>query len=173
MKHTLVRYGLISGGISAALMIGVTLIFHYIGFDKIGFDKSMYIGYGSILAAMSVVFFAVRTHREQNQGTITFGKGLLIGLGVTLISCVIYSLAWMVVYYNFIPTFIDDYSAYCIKKAESTGASKAELEATMTQLSQMKEWYKSPLMIFLLTLMEPLPVGVLISLISAGVLRRK
>lgn len=174
MKQVITKYGLISGAISAILLFGVTLIFKYIGFDNVGFDNSAYIGYGSMLISMSVVFFAIRTYRDQqNDGMITFGKGLLIGLGITAIACIVYSLAWLVIYYNFIPTFMDDYAAYCIQKAEATGASKAELTKTLADVNQMKEWYKNPFLIFALTLLEPLPVGLLISLVSAGVLRKK
>lgn len=174
MKQIITKYGLISGAISAVMLLSVTLIFKYIGFDKVGFDNSAYIGYGSMLISMSVVFFAIRTYRDQqNDGLITFGKGLLIGLGITAIACVVYSLTWLVIYYNFIPTFMDDYAAYCVQKAEATGTSKAELTKTLADINQMKEWYKNPFLIFAFTLLEPLPVGLLISLVSAGVLRKK
>jgi hypothetical protein len=78
-----------------------------------------------------------------------------------------------VIYYNFIPTFMDDYAAFCVQKAQATGATQAELDKSMADINQMKEWYKNPFLIFAITLLEPTPVGLLVSLVSAGVLRKK
>ena len=174
MKNAIVKYGLISGGVAAVLLFGVTLIFKYIGFDKVGFDNSAYFGYGAIIISMSVVYFGIKSYRNlRGEGSFSFGKGLLLGLGIVLTSCIIYSLAWLVIYYNFIPTFIDDYASYCVQKATNAGANAVELKSKITEINQMKEWYKSPFLIFVLTLIEPMPVGILVALGSAFALRRK
>ena len=71
------------------------------------------------------------------------------------------------------PTFMDDYTQFSVKKATEAGASKVELNNILAEMNQMKEWYKSPILIFLLTLTEPLPVGLLVALVSAFLLRKK
>jgi Protein of unknown function (DUF4199) len=174
MKNTIIKFGLISGGISAIFLTAVTLILKYQGYDKVGFENSAYFGYGSIIIAMSVVYFGIKSHRNSEQNpSFTFWKGFLVGLGIVMISCIMYSLAWMVIYYNFIPNFMDDYAQFCVKKATDAGASQTELKKTVADLNQMKEWYKSPVLVFLITLTEPLPVGLLVAVLSAFSLRRK
>jgi hypothetical protein len=174
MKNTITKFGLISGSISVVFLIGVTLILKYQGFDQVGFENSAYFGYGSMIIAMSAVYFGIKSQRNSEKNpSFTFWKGFLVGLGIVIISCIMYSLAWMVIYYNFIPNFMNDYAQFCVKKATDAGASQAELKKTIADLNQMKEWYKSPILVFLITLTEPLPVGLLVAVVSAFFLRRK
>lgn len=174
MKNTILRFGLISGSILALMLAVTTLVFKYIGFDKVGFENSAYFGYASMVAGMSVIYFAVKSYRDQHLGgSISFGRALLVGLGIVGISCVVYSLCWLVIYYNFIPTFMDDYAAFCVQKAQATGASQAQLNQTIADINQMKEWYQNPFLIFLITLAEPTPVGLLMSLVIAVLMRKK
>ena len=174
MKQTIIRYGLISGAIAATCELGITLILKHYGFDKVGFDKSAYFGYSFIILSMAVIFFGIKAYRDQeNGGKVNFVKGLLIGLGIALISCVCYSLMWMVVYYNFMPNFMQDYTTFYMNKLKAGGASEAELVKAQGQITGMVELYKSPIGVFGMTMMEPLPIGGLVSLVSALILRRK
>jgi hypothetical protein len=173
MQRTILRFGLISGCIAAILLFGVTLFTKMIGYEK-SFDYSAYLGYGAILISMSLVYFGIRSFRDQEgAGTLTFSKGLLIGLGIMVVSCIFYSLAWLVIYYNFIPNFIEDYSQYASNKAQQAGAGPAELAKITSQMDQLKAWYKNPFSIFAITLTEPMPVGLLVTLVSAFILKRK
>lgn len=174
MQKTIIKYGLISGAIAAACELGITLVFKAYGFEKAGFENSAYFGYSLIILSMAVIFFGIKAFRDDvNEGKITFGKGLLIGLGIALISCVCYSLMWLVVYYNFMPNFIEDYAHYCVEKLKASGASEADLLKNQAQLDEMKAIYKTPLGVFGITLMEPLPVGVVVSLVCAFILKKK
>jgi hypothetical protein len=117
---------------------------------------------------MEVIFWGIKAYRDDvNDGKVSFKDGLLIGLGIALISCVCYSLMWMVVYYNFIPTFMDDYAAFSIQKLKESGANEVELAKNQAQLQEYKDLYKTPLGVFGITLIEPLPIGVLGALVSA------
>ena len=174
MKNTIVKYGLISGALSAGGILIITLIFKSYGFDKVGFENSAYIGYSLIILSMAVIFFGIKAYRDnENQGQVSFKNGLLIGLGIALISCICYSLMWMVVYYNFMPNFMDDYADLSIKKLKESGASEMELAKNQAELQQFKDLYKTPLGVFAVTLMEPLPVGILGALVSAFILKKK
>jgi Protein of unknown function (DUF4199) len=174
MKKTIIKYGLISGAFAAGGILIITMILKSYGFDKVGFDNSAYVGYSLIILSMAVIFFGIKAFRDnENEGKVTFTKGLLIGLGIALISCVCYSLMWVVVYYNFIPNFMEDYAAFSIKKLKESGASEAELSKNLAELQQFKDIYKTPLGIFAVTLIEPLPVGLLGALVSAFILKKK
>ena len=169
MQKTIIKYGLISGIIAAILLSASTYLI-----EKYGFEHSMYVGYATMMVSMSVIYFGIKAYRdEHNNGQITFGKGILIGLAIVLISCVIYSLAWLVIYYNFLPNFMNDYAANYLKKAQETGISAEELKKTMTSMDEMKEWYKNPILVFLITLLEPTPVGIPFAFLFAWILKRK
>src|SRR5579864_2633002 len=108
MKKTIVVFGVISG-VFSALMLLATVPFA----DKIGFDKGEYLGYTVIVLSFLLVFFGIRSYRDNvGNGQITFAKGFVVGISITLISCVFYVLTWEVLYFKFLPGFMDKYSAY-------------------------------------------------------------
>lgn len=168
MRKIVLTFGLIAGAVMSAMFL-ITIPFH----DQIGFDNGMLVGYTSMVAAFLAVYFGVRRYRDQVAGgTITFARALGVGLAITLVACLCYVLMWQIVYYNFMPDYLDKYAAYTLEKERATGATAAQLEAQRQEMAQFKEMYANPLINAAFTILEPLPVGVLISLISAGVLRR-
>ena len=131
MKNVIIKYGLISGVIASFFMVITTFILKSYGFDKGGFDNSAYFGYTSIILSMAVIFFGIKTYRDkESDGKVTIGKGFLVGLGIALISSIFYSLTWLIVYYNFVPNFIEEYAKFCTEKLSSSGASAEELAKT-------------------------------------------
>ena len=174
MQKTIIKYGLISGAIAAACMFVMTSIMKSYGFSKVGFENSAIYGYALIILSSAVIFFGIKAFRDkENDGKITFLKGLLIGLGIALISSVCYSLMWLFVYYNFMPNFMQDYATYCMDKLKSTGARQDALLKNQAQLDEIKILYQTPLGVFAVTLSEPLPVSLLVALVSALILKRK
>lgn len=170
MRKIITKYGLISGAISAVLLLIVSIL----NKDKFNFEYSMAIGYACMIAAMTFVYFGIKKYRdEKSEGKISFKTAFLIGLGISLISCILYSLMWLIVYYNLMPNFMDDYAKFSLQKMQNSGASQVEIDKTITAMEEYKEWYKNPILIFLLTMMEPTPVGLVISLISALILKKK
>jgi hypothetical protein len=174
MLHTILRYGIISGLIVASLMFITQMTIYGLGIQKETFDYGMIIGYTTIFLASIAIYYAVRHFRDvRNDGKITFLQGLSIGLGVTVISGIFYSLMWMVVYYNFMPDFMDQYATYSIEKMQQAGATADEIKQFSKDMEGYKSMYKSPVNIFFLTMTEPLPVTFSVSLISALLLRKK
>jgi hypothetical protein len=168
MLKIVLTFGLIAGAVMAATFLAA-LPFH----EQIGFDNSMVVGYASMVAAFLMVYFGVRQYRDQvGGGVISFGRALAVGLAITLVACLCYVVMWQIVYYNFIPDYLDKYAEYTIEKEKAAGATAAQLEASRQEMREFKEMYQNPLINAAFTILEPLPVGVLISLISAGVLRR-
>jgi hypothetical protein len=142
--------------------------------ERIGFDRGMVVGYTIIVLSFLLVFFGVRSYREQTGGRLTFGRGFTVGILITLISCAFYVLTWEVIYFGgFFPDFLDQYAAHTIDGLKASGASQLEIDATAKQMAEFGEMYKNPLINAAFTFMEPFPVGLLVSLISAAVLRRK
>jgi len=169
MKKTILTFGLISGGISSLMML-VTAWFG----DRIGFDKGAVIGYTTIVLSFLLVFFGIRSYRDNiGNGQITFLKAFAVGISITLVSCIFYVVTWEVVYYSFLPDFWDKYGAHLVEKLKASGASAPAVQAQLQEVTKYKELYKNPLFNAALTFIEPFPIGLLITLISAAVLRKK
>jgi len=169
MKKTVLTFGLLSGALIAVLMT-ITTMFA----DQIGFGRSIVVGYTIIVASFLFVYFGIRSYRDNVLGgTISFGKGFQAGILITLITCVCYVGSWLVVYYNFIPNFAEEYAAYTVADQRAKGASQAEIDNTIKQGQEMVEMLKNPFLNAAMTFTEPFPVGLVITLISAAVLRKK
>jgi hypothetical protein len=169
MKKTIVVFGLISGAISSVLMIG-TMLFA----DKIGFDRGYVLGYTTIVLSFLLVYFGIRSYRDEvSGGAITFSKAFAVGISITVISCLFYVATWEVLYFKFMPDFMDKYGAHVVEKMRASGASDATVLAKAQEMKKAKEMYDNPLINAAMTFIEPFPVGLLITLISAAVLRRK
>lgn len=169
MKRTVLIFGLISGTLMAAMMFG-TLPF----MDKIGFDRGEIIGYTSMVVAFLLVFFGIRSYRENvGGGYITFGRALAVGLLITAISTAMYVAAWEIIYFKIAPDFGEKYTAYYINKLKATGISQADLNTQIEKMNEFKQLYANPVFNVLITFLEPLPVGLIITLISALILRKR
>jgi hypothetical protein len=169
MKKTVLTFGLISGAISSLMMVATVPFAH-----RIGFNKALVVGYTTIVLSFLLVFFGIRSYRDNaGNGQITFTKAFAVGISITLISCIFYVGTWEILYFNFMPDFMDNYGAHTIEKLKASGASPAAVEAQVQQLKKFKEQYKNPLFNSLMTFIEPFPVGLAITLLSAAVLRKK
>jgi hypothetical protein len=169
MRKIVVTFGLISGAISSLMMIALVTFG-----DRIGFDRGAIIGNTSIVLSFLMVFFGIRTYRDNiGNGQISFVKAFAVGLSITLISCIVYVVTWEVIYYNFIPGFWDAYGAHLVQKLTASGANPAAVQAKLQEVRKYKELYKNPFFNAVLTFIDPFPIGLVITLISALVLRRK
>ena len=169
MKKTVLTFGLISGAVSSLMMV-CTIPF----VDRIGFDQGEILGYTTIVLSFLLVFFGVRSYREQvGGGTLTFGKAFAVGLLITLVSCACYVITWEVIYFKFLPDFADKYSAYMVEHVRASGASQQVVDASVQQMRDFKKMYDNPWMNAAITFVEPFPIGFLVTLISAVVLRKK
>jgi hypothetical protein len=167
MKRVVLKYGLISGVLASAMMAS-TVPFA----DKIG--HSLILGYATIVASFLLVYFGIRSYRNNaGGGKIGFGRAFAVGICITLITCIFYVATWEVIFHFYMPDFMVKYSASIIEKMRAAGASQAAIQAKTLELQKSSESYKSPLVRVPMTFMEPFPVGLLITLISAAVLRRK
>ena len=169
MKRTLLIFGLISGGFSSLMMVA-TVPFE----DKIGFDRAEYLGYTIIVLSFLLVFFGIRSYRDSTgNGQITFVKGFAVGISITLISCIFYVVTWELLYFTVLHDFMDKYGAYVVGKLRASGASPAAIQAQLQEMKKFKELYDNPFYNAAITFIEPFPIGLGITLVSAVVLRKK
>ena len=169
MRKTVLTFGLIAGAIICVLMGGSLLLA-----NKIGSGHSLVLGYTMMVASFLLIYFGIRSYRDNTLGgQITFGRAFACGILIALITTVCYVAMWEILYFNFMPHFMDSYFAAQIQKVQSSGRDPATTAAQVAALQHTQQLYQNPLVNMAYTFMEPLPVGLLITLISAAVLRRK
>ncbi len=173
MKKNIIIYGLIAGIVVAIpMLVVVNGIADAQG--KVDFDKSMLIGYASMLIAFSMVFVGIKNYRDKyNGGTITFGKAFKTGFYIVLIASTMYVITWLIDYFFFIPDFMDKYATHMLEQLKADGASSAEIEKQSADMVKFGKMYKNPFFNALMTYMEILPVGLIVTLISSLILKRK
>ena len=169
MKKTVLIFGLISGLMISVLMGGSLLLA-----DKIGSGHSMVLGYTIMVASFLLIYFGIRSHRDNTlAGQISFGRAFACGILITLITTICYVAMWEILYFNFMPHFMDSYFAAEINKVQSSGLDPATIAARVAALQRSQQLYQNPFVNMAYTFIEPFPVGLVITLISAAVLRKK
>jgi hypothetical protein len=173
MKKNIIIYGLIAGiVVSIPMLFMVNSTTNATG--NVDFDKSMLIGYTSMLIAFSLVFVGIRNYRDKyNGGVIRFGKAFTIGMMIVLIASTFYVVAWLVDYFYFIPDFAEKYAAHMLDKLKASGASQIEIDMQTKEMASFAKLYKNPLYNAMMTYAEILPVGLIVTLISSLILKRK
>src|SRR4051812_22246052 len=173
MKKNIITYGLIAGIIVSILMLITTnYISHCEG--NVDYDTSMLIGYASMLIAFSLVYVGIRNYRDKyNGGVISFGKAFKTGMMIVLIASTIYVVAWLIDYFYFIPDFIEKYSAHELEKLKVSGASQIQIDKQTKAMAGFARMYQNPFFNAMMTYVEILPVGLIVTLISSLILKRK
>lgn len=168
MKKTVLTFGLISGAIMTAMMWG-TLPF----MDRIGPDRGMVIGYTTMVLSFMLVFFGIRSYRENfGGGQITFGRAFAVGILIVLISSVLYVITWEIIYFG-VPGFADKFNAMCMAQAQKKGGTSEQIQTAVQHMKDFLLMYQNPFINAALTFIEPSPVGLVITLVSALILRKK
>ena len=169
MKKTVLTFGLISGALVSAMM-AATIPFQ----DEVGFDHSLVLGYTIIVLSFLLIYFGVRSYRDNiGKGTVGFWRALAVGSLIGLIASVCYVATWQVMYFKFMPDFMTKYGAHEIEKARAEGASEAALAQKKMEFDKFEKMYQNPAINAAYTILEPLPVALVVALVSAGVLSRR
>ena len=163
MFSTITIYGLISGAVVA---LGITVTSVIPGFH------SYWLGYLIMLVALSSILVGVKQYRDDVLGgVIGFGRALLVGLGIAAMAGIAYCAVWEVYLALTHYTFMDHYIAEMLAAKRAAGVSAAEYQKAAAQMETMRTQYANPLYRVPMTFMEIFPVGVLIALVSAALLR--
>lgn len=167
MNRTIVIFGALSGAVTIGGMIT-----SYALAGGEGVFASVWVGYLIMLLALSLIFLGIKRYRDElPEGVITFGRAFGVGFGISVIASLVYVAAWELYLAMTDYAFIDEYTAGIVEAKRSAGVSGAELEAAIDSMERLKVQYANPLFRIPMTLTEILPVALLVTLISAAVLR--
>jgi hypothetical protein len=166
MRYTLI-YGAIAGAIAVALisaMIGMGLTGHD--------DTAMWVSYLIMLIALSLIFVGVKRYRDvECGGVIRFGRAFLLGLGMATAAGLIYAIGWEIFQAASGYDFMAEYSASILDRMRADGATAAAIQAKAAEMRGFAESYRNPLFRVPMVFVEIFPVGLLVALVSAGLLR--
>lgn len=166
MKKTVLIYGLIMGTVFITGALYMTDLLFYKNPD---IESNDFLGYVVMIIIYSLIFFGIRNYRNHYlNGIITFKKAFKTGAMITLIASTLYVVVWLFYYYLFIPDFVDKYAEYVLRHAVPS-----ELESKTQMIQDFKTMYKNPLFVILITYAEILPLGLIVSLISSFILKKK
>lgn len=169
MKKIVLTRGLAGGAFLSAWVIALTFVH-----DAIGFDWGMVIGYSVMLVAFLVVFFGVRTYRDEvSGGAIGFGRALRVGALIALVASLCYVVTWEVIYFGTRPDFLPKYQAHVLAQARANGESEEAIARQKAEMDEFAQMYENPAINAAATFLEPLPVALVMVLVSAGVLSRR
>jgi len=166
MKYALV-YGLLSGLVVAGVIVtGLAL-----GPDS-GFHHSVWFGYLVMLAALTFIFVGMKRYRDvERGGVIRFLPAFGLGLGIAAVAGIAYVCAWELYEASTGYRFMDEYIAGMIRQSRAEGASEAEIARQLAEMEDMRTSYANPLFRIPMVFLEIFPVGLIIALISAALLR--
>lgn len=170
MKRIVLVFGLLSGAITAVLMWLMLIAMRYGGLNS---EHGMFWGYASMIISLSMVFFGVKSFRDNNGGHVTFLKGLQIGILISLIAALFYGISWEIYYQTLGGNFMAEYMTAMLNKMQAAGNSAAEIDAARTQMENMAAMYKNFFFRFAMTMVEIVPVGIVVTLVSAALLRKR
>lgn len=169
MKKNVWKYGLLSGLVLAVTM-AVTVPFEH----HIKASYGMLVGYTSMVLSFLIVFVGVKHYRDTEcGGSIAFGRAFVAGALMMLIACVCYVAMWEALSATVEKNFAHDYAASMVKRAQDSGLQGAALDARIAEAHKFEAMYSNPLYRMSMTLLEPLPVGLVMAVVTAGILRRK
>jgi hypothetical protein len=164
------RYSLVYGGLSGAVAISV-LVFS-LAFNLPNHSHSLWFGYLVMLVALSLIFVGVKRYRDvECGGVVSFGRAFMIGLGIALVAAVIYALGWELYLAVSGKDFMADYTASILDRMRADGATPAAIAAKTAEMRDMAEAYRNPLFRLPMTFVEIFPVGLVVTLVSAALLR--
>lgn len=169
MFRVILKYGVIAGLIVGSIGFCVTVAMA----DKPPpVTVGMIIGFSSMLLALSAVFVGIKHYRDHDLGgVIRFWPALGMGLAISFIAGVFYAFAWEAALAVSKMDFAGEYAKYLIDQEKAKGATAEALAKLTAEMEKFKADYKNPLYRVPMTFSEIFPVGVLVSLLSAGLLR--
>jgi hypothetical protein len=169
MKKTVLTFGLIAGAIISCFM-ALAMAFR----NEIGFDRGEIVGYTSMVVAFLLIFFGVRAYRDNVAGgTVSFGRAFAVGGLIAVVASLCYVATWEVIYFKLAPNWGQEYRDYLIAKARAEGKSEAAIAEKTAETDRFIEKYKNPAFNAAITFLEPLPVALVVVLVSAAVLSRR
>ena len=169
MFGTILKYGLIAG----LIVGGINFAMFTFGSGEHDFENGMLIGYATMLVALSAVFAGIKRYRDvELGGVIRFWPAFGMGVAMTVIAGILYVLAWEASQAITGGDFMGAYTAFVLEQARAEGKQAAEIAKLSAEMAEFKVMYANPWFRLPMVFSEIFPVGVLVSLVSAALLRR-
>jgi len=170
MKKIVVTCGIIGGLISIGWYIFSVQVFKL----DMSMNARLFFGYASMVLAFSLIFVGVKNFRDNyNGGVISFGGAMKVALLITAVASTVYVGVWLIDYYFFTPDYMEKYAASVLAGLKASHANQARIDKEMAQITEYAKIYKNPFFNALMTYAEIAPVGIVISLIAALILKNK
>lgn len=170
MKNIIIRNGLIAGTIVSLFMVSSMYYLHASGKG----EGSMLLGYASMIAAFSFVFIGIKKYRDTlGDGLITFGTAFKIGLGISVIASLMYTVAWAIEFHFFMPDFLENMISSSIEKVKKEITDPVQLAEKIQLIESGRAMYDNIFSFLGITFLEIFPVGLIVSLVSAFILKKK
>lgn len=164
------RIAFIYGAVAGTIVIGTMIVSFILGADHD--DNSLIFGYLIMIVALSMIFIGVKQYRDRNLGgVIKFGPALLLGVMIAAVAGVFYAIGWEGYLAATGNKFMDEYTAGIIEAKKAAGLAGEALQAEIAKMEAMKKNYANPFFRLPMTFLEIFPVGLVIALISAAILR--
>jgi hypothetical protein len=164
------KYSLIYGGIAGA--IAISIISATIALDLPSHSTSVFVGYLVMLAALSLIFVGVKRYRDvECGGVIRFGRAFGLGLGMAVVAGLVYAIGWELFIAVSGFDFMTGYTNDVIAGMRAEGASQAAIEAKTVEMREMTAMYENPLLRIPMIFAEIAPVGLIVALVAAALLR--
>ena len=168
------RIVLIFGSISGIVLVLMMFLTMPLMGENVDFDSGEWLGYISMIVALSTIFIGIKSYRDKElAGHIRFGKAFQVGILITLVTAAFYVAGWMLYLHTSDSNFMDTYYQHSVEKIKASDLPEAEISAKIADMENFKVLYKNPFVQIGVTFMEIFPVGLLITLISAAILRKK
>ena len=167
MQHVMFKWGAIAG----LIIFGVPLMSYFIlGGGTETYQVGEIIGYATIVVSLLMVFAAIHEYRKmQDDQRVSFGKGLLIGLGISAFAGTLFGIYnWVYVTY-LEPDFMDQYYNYYIEQLRASGRPQAEIAAQIQNYEAEKEFFQGPIVQFATMFGTVFIIGIVVSVFSAAV----
>lgn len=166
------RIALIYGSIAGAIVIATMIL--GLSLQPDGALSSPVFGYLVMLVALTLIFIGVKKHRDEDlDGVIKFARAFLTGLAIAAVAGVVYVVIWEIYLAATDQAFIKEYAASLIEAKRAEGVSGAELDSFVARMETMKTNYANPLFRVPMTFVEIFPVGLVVALVSAALLRNE
>jgi hypothetical protein len=167
MLRYALTYGMLAGFVIVATALAAVMTMgqnHVLG--------SVYLGYLVMVLALTLIFVGVKRYRDVDHGgVIRFVPALKMGLAIALAAAAVYIIVWEVYLASTGYRFMDDYLAHLASQGRAEGKPPAEIARELAGMEWMRAGYANPLIRVPLTFVEIFPVGLVIALISAALLR--
>jgi hypothetical protein len=163
------RYALVYGGLAGAVAIGIMIATFALALSQL---HTLWFGYLVMLVALSLIFVGIKRYRDvECGGVIRFGRAFGVGLGIAVVAGLIYVIGWEL--YTALSgwNFMADYTAQMLQQMRADGASPAAIQAKEAEMREMAEMYANPLLRMPMIFAEIFPVGLIVALVSAALLR--